>query len=61
VPALLEQLVHPMSNLRKETAIALGDIGDPRAIGPLEAALNDPDPDVRKIARLALARINPAS
>jgi HEAT repeat protein len=50
-----------MSNLRKETAIALGDIGDARAIKPLEGAMNDPDPDVRKIARLALARINPAS
>ena len=28
-----------------------------RAIAPLEVALADPDPDVRKLARLALAAI----
>jgi HEAT repeat protein len=43
-----------MSNLRKEAAIALGEIGDPRAITPLEKALADSDPDVRKLAKLAL-------
>jgi HEAT repeat protein len=37
--------------------IALGEIGDTRAIAPLEAALADPDPDVRKLARLALTAI----
>ena len=53
----MEALQHPVSNLRKESAIALGEIGDTRAIAPLEAALADPDPDVRKLARLALTAI----
>jgi HEAT repeat protein len=54
VPALCDALQHAMSNLRKEAAIALGEIGDPRAITPLEKALADSDPDVRKLAKLAL-------
>jgi HEAT repeat protein len=58
LPALVEALQNPVSNLRKEAAIALGEIGDTRAIAPLEAALADPDPDVRKLARLALTAIS---
>ena len=57
LPALTACLKHPISNLRKESAIALGEIGDTRAIVPLEGALTDPDPDVRKLARLALTAI----
>jgi HEAT repeat protein len=57
LPSLVESLTHSISNLRKESAIALGEIGDTRAIAPLEAALADPDPDVRKLARLALTAI----
>jgi HEAT repeat protein len=57
LPALVQALSHEVSNLRKEAAIALGSIGDRRAIAPLEAALADPDPDVRKLARLALTAI----
>ena len=58
VPALGETLAkHPISNLRKEAAIALGEIGDPKAIPLLEGALKDPDPDVRKLTQLALKQI----
>ncbi|MDT4884626.1 hypothetical protein FQZ97_1207850 [compost metagenome] len=46
-----------MSNLRKEAVIALGEIGDTRGIAPLERALKDSDPDVRKLAKLALTSI----
>ncbi|MBW8893250.1 MAG: HEAT repeat domain-containing protein, partial [Burkholderiales bacterium] len=35
----------------------LGEIGDPRAITPLERTLRDPDPDVRKLSKLALTTI----
>jgi HEAT repeat protein len=37
--------------------VALGEIGDNRAIPALERAANDPDPDVRKLSRLALSRL----
>ena len=54
---LLPLLNHAVSNLRKETAVALGEIGHPSARPALEAAMADPDPDVRKLAGLALARL----
>jgi HEAT repeat protein len=47
-----------MSNLRKEAVIALGEIGDPRAIAFLELALKDVDSDVRKLSKLAMATIH---
>jgi hypothetical protein len=34
--------------------------GDPRGITPLERALHDSDPDVRKLAKLALTSIQMA-
>jgi HEAT repeat protein len=57
VPALSQALQHAVSNLRKEAVIALGEIGDARAITHLERALGDSDPDVRKLAKLALTSI----
>jgi HEAT repeat protein len=56
-PLLTEALLHPAGNLRKEAAIALGEIGDPAAAAALEVAGADPDPEVRKAARLALQRL----
>jgi HEAT repeat protein len=50
-------LTHSSANLRKEAAIALGEIGDLRAVPALNAASQDADPDVRKLARLALAQL----
>jgi len=46
-----------MGNLRKEAAVALGEIGALAAVPALEVAAADPDPEVRKTARLALARL----
>jgi HEAT repeat protein len=60
LPVLTEALLHPAGNLRKEAAIALGDIGDPAAARALAVAEADPDPEVRKAARLALQRLAPA-
>ena len=50
-------LFHSVSNVRKEAAICLGEIGDPRAIGSLREALMDRDPDVKKLAAWAIAKI----
>jgi HEAT repeat protein len=58
VSLLIDALFHPAGNLRREAAIALGDIGDPVAGVALEAAGADPDPEVRKAARLALQRLS---
>lgn len=54
---LIRALVHPAGNLRKEAAIALGEIGDGKAVDALNVATGDPDPEVRKAVRLALQRI----
>ena len=54
---LIEALVHPAGNLRKEAAIALGEIGDAGAAAALQAAEGDPDPEVRKAVRVALQRL----
>jgi HEAT repeat protein len=57
VPLLTAALLHPAGNLRKEAAIALGEIGDAHAVPALTAASDDPDPEVRKAARSALQRL----
>ncbi len=60
VPAtesLLELLTHSISNLRKETALALGELGNPKSLPALRDAENDPDPEVRKAVRIALAQL----
>jgi HEAT repeat protein len=57
VPALCEALRHPVSNLRKEAASALGLLAAPESEPALRAACEDPDLEVRKLARRALARL----
>lgn len=54
-------LFHSSANLRKEAAIALGEIGDAGALAPLAQAASDADPEVRKSARLAIAQIQAAA
>jgi len=44
-------------DVREAAADALGEIGDPRAVEPLIAALGDPDGDVREAAAEALGTI----
>jgi HEAT repeat protein len=57
VSALLATLNHQISNLRKEAALALGEIGAPEALPALEQIQNDPDPEVRKSAIISIAQI----
>jgi HEAT repeat protein len=54
VPVLGRTLSHQISNLRKEAALALGEIRVAAALPALERIQNDPDPYVRKAARLAI-------
>ncbi|MGH1574701.1 HEAT repeat domain-containing protein [Methylobacterium sp. P31] len=56
VDVLGRELTSEVSNLRKEAAAALGEIADPRGLAALEAACNDPDPDVRKLIQWAIGR-----
>lgn len=42
---------------RKDAAVTLGEMGDERAIGPLIAALRDPEWNVRESAQISLAII----
>ncbi|MEY4563949.1 MAG: hypothetical protein RLZZ618_3226, partial [Pseudomonadota bacterium] len=53
-------LCHEVSNLRKEAAIALGETAHADALPLLLAAQADPDPEVRKLARLSIARLDKA-
>ena len=55
--ALIETLAHRISNLRKEAALALGELNDPAAIPALQAARDDGDPEVRKAVRIALGQL----
>jgi len=50
-------LVHTISNLRKEAALALGELGSHGSLPALQAALDDRDPDVRKALRIAIGQI----
>jgi HEAT repeat protein len=47
--------------LRKEAALALGELGSPQSIAPLQAALEDRDPEVRKAVRIALQQLEGAA
>jgi HEAT repeat protein len=60
-PALAELLAHPLANVRKEAVIALGELRRPEALPALERAGQDADPDVRKLARLAIETIGRAA
>ena len=55
--ALAALLVHPISNLRKEAALALGETGSAAAVPALRRAEGDGDPEVVKAVRIALAQL----
>ena len=48
-----------LRGLKRNAAVALGNIGDRRDIGPLTRALEDPEPLVREHAAWALGRMSP--
>lgn len=52
-------LTHSISNLRKESALALGEFGDSSALPALRQAEHDADPEVRKAVRIALSQLEP--
>lgn len=57
VPALVQALANdPHSPVRRESARALGAIGDMSAADALATALDDPDTAVRRVARRALVK-----
>ena len=45
------------SNLRKEAALALGELGSSDALDALRSAEHDGDPEVRKAVRIALTQL----
>ena len=47
----------PISNLRKAAIAAMGEIAEHQCIPYIEKALEDNDPDVRKIARWAMTKV----
>ncbi|WP_414630961.1 MULTISPECIES: HEAT repeat domain-containing protein [unclassified Acinetobacter] len=57
ITKLQENFQHDISNLRKEVAIALGEIGGEQAQNILLQHAEDPDPEVRKSIRIGLALI----
>ena len=59
--SLVGLLEHPLANVRKEAVIALGELRRAEALAALERAGRDADPDVRKLARLAIATIEGAA
>lgn len=57
VEALLQTLEHRDHNVRYATAYYLGEIKDPRAVGPLLAHLREDEPPIRAEAAEALGKI----
>lgn len=57
VPGLVKALFDQNKAVRRASAKALGKIGNKRAIKPLEVAVKDHDPGVRKMCQEALDRL----
>jgi HEAT repeat protein len=62
IPALIESLKQPDSDIRWSAAIGLGTFGDraKAAIPALQAVLHDKDARVREAAGKAISRIDPS-
>jgi HEAT repeat protein len=54
---LLETLHHAQYPVRQMSAVALGDVGDPRAVPDLIQSLSDPQDVVRQAAAFSLGKI----
>ena len=58
LPALITALADEMADVRKEAAIALGNLADPIALNALQQAADDPDRDVAIYTQRAIAKIH---
>lgn len=57
LPAIGRCVTAQIGNLRRAAVVAIGEIGDPEGGSYLEPALQDADPDVRKLGRWVLHRL----
>lgn len=55
---LANLLTHNISNLRKEAALALGEIDSTATLPALHSAASDPDPEVCKAVSIAIAQLS---
>jgi cyclophilin family peptidyl-prolyl cis-trans isomerase/HEAT repeat protein len=53
-PFTVEQALEGDATLRRDLAVTLGRLADPRALAPLRFLLQDPDPEVRRAAAFSL-------
>jgi cyclophilin family peptidyl-prolyl cis-trans isomerase len=53
-PDLLKLLTDPEARIRRRAALAVGRVGLPEGVEPLQTTLADADPDVRQMAAFAL-------
>jgi HEAT repeat protein len=60
VSLLIAALDHPRATIRRGSAVALGQIGDRRAVAPLNSKLKDEEPWVRESSARALGHIGDA-
>ena len=58
VAGLISALDHPLPWVRRDAAVALGQLQDPQARTALTAVLHDPDGEVHHAAQAALAQLN---
>ena len=62
LPPLARLLKHPDTDIRKWTAVALGTVGNPKAVDCLRAASPDADPQVEKWIQWAIGQhVGPAA
>nr|WP_230966047.1 HEAT repeat domain-containing protein [Nostoc sp. NZL] len=57
IPRLIQALTDEYADVRKEAAIALGNLAHPDVINPLQQALDDPDKEVSIQAQRAIEKI----
>ena len=57
MPKLIQALTDEYADVRKEAAIALGNLAEPDAINPLQQALDDPDREVCIQVQRAIQKI----
>jgi HEAT repeat protein len=58
---LIKALGHKEASLRKDAAMALGEVGDVRAVEPLIAALKEKSPDVGRYVRVLHSQVRRAA